>query len=202
MAPGALERLLDKVRRNGGDVKYVTMDEPFFYGHRDSSATSCHETAAALAHALKDSIRIVRTFFPDARIGDDEVVDQSKPWIEELGQWADAYRAATGEPLAYLHADLDWSEGATLNLLPLSKMLKQHGVPLGIIYDADRFAKTDQSWTQNAISHYTRVEEGLGVHPDHAVFETWTRYPTHMLPESESGTLTNVVLQYIQKHHQ
>lgn len=30
--PGALERMFEKVRRNGGDVKYVAMDEPYFYG--------------------------------------------------------------------------------------------------------------------------------------------------------------------------
>ncbi len=39
----ALERMFGKLRRNGADVKYVTMDEPFYYGHKDSSPTACHE---------------------------------------------------------------------------------------------------------------------------------------------------------------
>ena len=51
--PGALDRLFDKLRRNGGDVKYVTRDEPFYYGHRDSSPTSCHESAQALTFPAK-----------------------------------------------------------------------------------------------------------------------------------------------------
>jgi len=51
------------------------------------------------------------------------------------------------------------------------------------------------------MEHYRRIEFGLGVHPDHAVFETWVRYPHRVLPESEPGTLTNLILQYVQDHH-
>jgi hypothetical protein len=200
--PGALERMFDKLRRNGADVKYVTMDEPFFYGHRDSGPTSCHESAQALAQALKESIAIVRKYFPNAQFGADEVVDASRLWVDELAAWTDTFKAVTGEPLAYLHADLNWTEGAVHNLVPLAAALKQRHVRLGVIYDADRSGKSDESWTRNAVSNFARVESGVGVHPDHAVIETWVRYPTRMLPENEPGTFTNVVLQYIQKHPQ
>src|SRR5262249_31685817 len=58
----SLERMFDKLRRNGANVKYVTMDEPYFYGHRDTSPTACHESPQALAQALKQSIAIVRKY--------------------------------------------------------------------------------------------------------------------------------------------
>jgi hypothetical protein len=195
----ALKRLFDKLRRNGADVKYVTMDEPFFYGHRDPGPTACHESAQALAKALKESIAIVRTYFPNAQFGADEVVDASAPWVRELAEWTDTFKAVTGEPLAFIHADLNWTDGAVRNLVPLAAALKQRHVPLGVIYDADLSGKSDESWTRNAVSNFARVESGAGVHPDHAVIETWVRYPTRMLPETEPGTLTNVVLQYIQQ---
>src|ERR1043166_8854027 len=117
----ALEHLFDKLRRNGADVKYVTMDEPYFYGHRDSSPTSCHESAQALAQALKESIAIVRKYFPNAQIGTDEVVTKERAWVDELAGWADSYQQATGERLAYLHADLGWNPEAVQNLVPLSR---------------------------------------------------------------------------------
>lgn len=196
----ALQNLFERLRRNGADVKYVTADEPFFYGHKDSSPTSCHESAQALAQALKESMAVVRKYFPNAQFGADEVVDQDKPWIQELVAWTDTFKAVTGEPLAYLHADLNWTEGAVRNLVPLAAGLKQRHVPLGIIYDADLSGKSDDTWARNAVSNFARVEQGAGVHPDHAVIGTWVRYPTRMLPENEPGTLTNVVLQYIQKH--
>jgi hypothetical protein len=72
---------------------------------------------------------------------------------------------------------------------------------LGIIYDADRFSNnSDENWSRNIVAHFAKVESELGVHPDHAVIETWVRVPTRMLPENMPGTFTNVVLQYIQRH--
>ena len=198
-----MEGLFDKLRRNGADVKYVTMDEPFFYGHRDSSPTSCHESPQALAQALKESIAIVRKYFPNAKIGADEVVGASGPWVQELVQWTDIFRAVTGEPLAYIHTDLNWKEGSVRNLVPLAAALKQRHVPLGIIYDADSANNnSDENWSRNTISHFAEVEKEIGVRPDHAVIETWVKTPTRMLPENRQGTFTNVVLQYIQRHGQ
>jgi hypothetical protein len=206
-----LERLFDKLRRNGGDVQYVTMDEPFYYGHKDSSPTACHESARALAQALVESIAIVRKYFPNARIGSDEPLTKELTWVDELAAWVDTYQQVTGEKLAYLHADLTWKPGSAQNLVSLGRVLEQRHVPLGIIYDAS--AKGDEpwfdpnsvsnsniGWVRNAIRHFTEVETEIGVHPEHAVIETWVHYPSRMLPENEPGTLTNLVLQYIQRH--
>jgi hypothetical protein len=93
--------------------------------------------------------------------------------------------------------------------VPLSKALKARGIPLGIIYDAaakgqegwfdpKNVQNSDIGWVQNAVKHYTEVESGLGIHPDHAVFATWVRYPTRVLPESQPGTFTNLVFRYLQ----
>ena len=79
-----MEGLFDKLRGNGADVKYVTMDEPFFYGHRDSGPTSCHESPQVLAQALKESIAIVRKYFPNAKIGSDEVGMRPDPGYKSL----------------------------------------------------------------------------------------------------------------------
>ena len=196
-----MEALFDKLRRNGADVKYVTMDEPFFYGHRDSSPTSCHESPQVLAQALKESMAIVRKYFANAQFGADEVVDASGPWVQELVQWTDTFRAMTGEPLAYIHTDLNWKEGSVRNLVPLAAALKQRHVALGVIYDADSANNnSDENWSRNTISHFAKVEKEIGVRPDHAVIETWVKTPTRMLPENQPGTFTNVVLQYMQQH--
>jgi hypothetical protein len=77
--PGALERTFEKVRRNGGDVKYVATDEPYFYGHRYFGPTACHESVEAIAKAVAERVRLVREYFPSAEIGESEVLDQSRP---------------------------------------------------------------------------------------------------------------------------
>ncbi len=202
--------MFDKLRRNGADVKYVTMDEPYFYGHRDSSPTACHESAQALAEALVQGIAVARKYFPYAQIGTDEVVTKDRAWVDELAAWADTYQRATGEKLAYIHADVSWKEETVQNLVPPSRALKARSIPFGVSYnaaargdepwfDGSSVSNSDVGWVQNAVKHFTEVESGLGIHPDHAVLTTWVHYPSRMLPEAEPGTLTNLVYQYIQQ---
>lgn len=194
-APGELEQMLQKIRRTGGELRYLAMDEPYYFGHRDDSG--CHQSAAELAENVAANVAAARRVFPSVQIGDIEVVGASRPWIDELAAWADAYRAAVGEKLAFFQTDISWSELAMRNLKPLSDALKSRDIPLAIIYNADASAHTDESWEQSAESHIAFIEGALGIHPQLAVFDSWTRNPSHRVPESQPGTLTNLVLQYL-----
>lgn len=194
--PGETEAILQKIRGAGGDLRYIAMDEPFFYGHRD--AGGCHLSAAELARQVAASVVSIRRIFPKLQIGDTEVASADREWAAELALWADAYHSATGEPLAFLHADVDWSELAMHNLVPLAAGLKQRHVPFGIIYNADGGVTGDLEWTESAVRHFVEIESLMNVHPDAAIFETWTSYPTNVLPENKPGTLMNVALQYLQ----
>jgi hypothetical protein len=194
--PGETEAILQKIRRNGGDLRYVGMDEPFFYGHRD--AGGCHLSAAELARQVAASVASMRRIFPELQVGDIEVAGADGEWITELAQWADAYREAVGEPLAFLHADVGWSELAMRNLVLLARELKGRHIPFGIIYNGDADVTSTLEWTQSAERHFVEIESVLNVHPDAAIFQTWTPYPTNVLPENQPGTLMNVAWKYLQ----
>jgi hypothetical protein len=116
--PGELELILQRIRSNGGELRYIDMDEPFFFGHRDPSG--CHLLATQLAQQVAASVASMRHIFPGLQVGDSEVVTADRQWNSELVEWVDAYRAATGEPLAFFHADVQWSELAMRNLVPLA----------------------------------------------------------------------------------
>jgi hypothetical protein len=125
------------------------------------------------------------------------VLGSSAPWIDELIKWVDTYRSVVGEPLAFLHVDLGWSEHAIHNLPALAERLKQRKVPFGIIYNADLSSGTDKEWTEKAIQNFTEIESALGVHPDDAIFQTWVPQPGHMLPENQPGAFMNIPFQYL-----
>jgi hypothetical protein len=187
--------ILEKIRRNGGVIDYIAMDEPYYFGHRD--AAGCRQSASELASNIADNVRLARRYFPGVRVGDIEVLDASAVWATQLLKWAAAYETAAGEPLAFMHVDVSWSGLAIQNLVKLSRALSQHHIPLGIIYNDGANADTDEAWQQSANRHIADVEAVLGVHPQMAVFSTWDRHPTRMLPEDQPGTLTNVVLGYL-----
>jgi hypothetical protein len=164
-APGEFEQMLVKIQRDGGEVSYIAMDEPYFYGHRDPSG--CHEQAAELAKNVAANVAIARKIFPNIRIGGIEVVGASRPFIDELAAWADAYQAAVGEKLAFMQTDVAWSELAMQNLIPLSTAMKARSIPLAVIYNADDSSHTDESWQQSAESHIAENRDGPSHSPGH-----------------------------------
>ena len=196
--PGDLEKILERIRRLGGDLKYAVMDDPFFFGHRFSSGlVACLEPPAKLAQQIAEKIRLVHTYFPRAQIGTADRVDESRSWIDELVEWTDVYQQATGEPLAFFHADMAWSHGAIRNLVPLARALKARHIPFGLIYNGDDGVGSDEEWIDSARQHIAEVESTSEVHPYAAIFRSWAPYPSRMLPETRPGTLTNLAFQYL-----
>ena len=129
-------------------------------------------------------------------IGDVEVLDASRPFTQEIAAWADAYHAATGEKLAFMFTDINWSELAMRNLQPLSAELRARGIPLGVVYDADAGVQTDEAWGRQTEGRIAEIEGPLGIHPDIASFDSWTARPRRYLPETAPWTFTNVALRY------
>jgi len=192
-----LRQMIEKIHRDGGDLRFIAMDEPFFYGHEYSGPTACHDSASAIAGQIGQNLYVIRIIFPKVIVGDIEPVGASRPWIGQLAHWVDAYRTTTGQKLAFLDTDVDWSYEAMRNVGPLAAELKRRNVPLGIIYNASKYAHSDLSWTRSAVRHFITIEDVLGIHPTAAIFQSWVPYPTHMLPEWQPGTLTNVAFQYL-----
>jgi hypothetical protein len=90
----------------------------------------------------------------------------------------------------------NWGRG----LVEGAQIARKNGIPFGVIYNGTRQDATDAAWTADARSHYTVIETSLRLKPDIAFFSTWTQRPDHMLPESQDGTMTNLVLSYLQWH--
>ena len=53
----------------------------------------------------------------------------------------------------------------------------------------------DVAWTERAMEHLQQVRDLAGIEPMTEIFQTWDPRPTHLLPESQPGTLTNFILE-------
>jgi hypothetical protein len=199
-APGLVEGLLRRVERLGGDPAYIAMDEPLYYGgNQYKGGDACNLSVRQIAADVAPNVKLAKSIFPNVRIGDIEVVFFSKEFLHSTEEWVDAYREAVGFNLEFLHTDVAWSPAAMANLQSLSAFLKSRRVNFGIIYNGGvAEGNTDQSWGRETVDHFNYIESGLGVAPDQAIFHTWVPLPTHNLPETTPGTLTNLVLQYLQ----
>jgi len=109
-APAGAVGLAKKVQRLGGTVSDLAMDEPLFFAHRYGGPNSCRDPIEEVAQHVAAEAAALKKIFPAMRIGDIEPVAMpaSQDWVEDIMRWVVAYRAATGEPLAFLHADVNW----------------------------------------------------------------------------------------------
>jgi hypothetical protein len=194
---GDTSRSVGRIKAAGGELRYVAMDEPFWFGHLVQSNHACQLSIGDLARNVAERLSIVRAVFPNVQVGDIEPIGdpQVNDYVAEITEWAQEFRKATGRPLAFFHGDIDWNGPWRRDLPIMQRQLATLNIPIGVIINGDPFAKTDLQWTNAAVGHLQEVLDLAGIQPDAIIFQTWDDRPSKLLPENQPGSLTNLVLE-------
>ena len=189
-------RLIRRIVAAGGTVRYVAMDEPFFFGSLYTGPNACRWSTAKVAAEVARYVREVKAAYPSIIIGDIEPFAGTAT-AAKYEAWMAAVRAAVGAPLPFFHLDLDWSRSDwAASSLRLQAYARGHGVRFGIIYNS-ALASSDAEWLAAAQAHVLTHElEGAGP-PDDAIFQSWNDHPDRVLPETGSATFTHLIADYI-----
>ena len=195
---GTAESVANRIHRLGGTVQYVVLDEPLYFGHHYDKQNACRWSIQEVAHNIAPGIAAFQRMFPQAQMCESEpIAIPDAGWIEEIMQWSQVFKAATGHPLACLHADVQWSGPWQQQLPELKSRLHAAGIQLGIIYNGDGTAQSGIEWARQSEERFPNVENGARLIPDQALLQSWTRQPDRMLPEDKPGTMTWLVNQYV-----
>ena len=191
-----------RLKRLGGDLRYVLMDEPLWFGHDVNRPNACHAPIGVIAEQAAQAARSLRRVFPYVEIGDGEPISNfpKDEWRPQIARWIDAYRAAAGKPLAFLVADVDWQKPWLVRLVALQKLLHRRRIGFGIIYNASPDDSTDEAWLDATKRHFEEFESDGRTAPDDAIFQSWAANPTRVLPETSATAFTHLILDYLRKH--
>jgi hypothetical protein len=197
--PTTAGRIAERIRMAGGDIQYIAVDEPLWFGHQYSGASACHTPISELARDVAANAAIYKRVFPAVQVGDIEPFGSAEPagWVDEIMQWAQAYRDAAGVPLAFFDVDVNWAGPWQSQMPQLATRLRAAGIGFGVIYDGNGDDQTGLAWTHHAEERFVAVESTLAVKPDQAILQTWMAQPDHMLPETQPGTMTWLVNRYL-----
>ena len=188
-----------RIQQLGGNLQYIGMDEPFYFGSLFSGANACNWTAQQVAANAVQNIAQIKSVFPNVIVGDIEPVPATADWLNQYAGWMDAWRAAAGAPLPFFHFDVNWSVDWRVSVESLRKALVKRGIPFGIIYNGWISDSTDAQWIDDAENHYVQWEAQGGAIPNHVIFQSWYPYPTHALPESDPAALTHLIDSYFRQ---
>jgi len=196
---GQLVRAVERIRKLGGDLKLIAMDGPLWNGHSFKGTNSCHTPISAIALDVAANVRAIKQVLPDVQIGDIEPLGRTDPpdWVEQVMQWTKAYQDAAGEPLTFLHFDVVWAGPWRQQLTVLAPRLHAAGIKFGVIYNGDPDDQSDLAWTSHAEQRFSTIETDPAITPSQAIIQSWMLHPTHMLPETQPGTLTWLVNRYL-----
>lgn len=192
---GAIQAIADRLKRLGGTISYVAMDEPLWFGNYVTGPKNCHDSVESLAQQMAPNVRALKAAFPAIQFGDIEPINaKTVGRIDTILQFARAFKAATGEQIEFVHADIIWQENWRPQVIEWKARLHTEGMRFGVIFNGDPQDQTDTAWTERAVQRYRDVSGDARTRPDDTVFQSWMPRPTRLLPDTQAGTLTSLVV--------
>ena len=198
--PTAVESVAKRVKALGGQIDYVAMDEPVWFGHivdkvSKSAGRGCQYSVPEIAEKTAAKIAVLRRYFPDIKVGDIEPISARAPGgpqsIEDILTFEDLLRQKTGAAPVFFHADMAWAfQGWQPLLETLAARLRVSGVRFGVICDGDATAGGNEAWVDQALQRCRAVAANPRTRPDDFISQSWEPLPTKMLPETDPGALT------------
>jgi len=185
-----------RIRAAGGVVRFVALDEPFFFGSLYSGPNACHWSEEEVARQVATYVQAIKTVFPDVVVGDIEPLPAGVH-VDDLEKWVTIYRSVTGSYLPFFHLDLDFSQPDWPDAAKeLETFARQRGIEFGIIYTGDHSDLSDGEWVAHAEERMVTYEAKTGGRPDHVIFQSWQDHPDHCLPETDPTTFTYLINRY------
>jgi hypothetical protein len=197
-----LGRVAQKIRKEGGDLKYLAMDEPLFFTGLAPEGR-CSWPVEKVASDAANNINAMKAVFPNMQVGDTEPLGSDKmPVGQQIARYRagiEAFQRTLGAPLAFFQLDLLWhAKDLAPGLKEAKAMLESERVPLGVIYDGSSKSNSDDEWLRLTEQHIQLVESTIGP-PALAIFQSWHRYPQRLLPDTDPDSFTYLIREYHSK---
>lgn len=193
---------LQRLKALGADVRYIKVDEPYFFGSiAASSAASCAWPVAQVAQYVAQYVTLVHATYPNAEVGDVEPVittGYGTDPVTAISSWHDAFATAMGAPFPFYIADMDFSNtGWAALAVQMQQAIHARGEQFGIIYIGDPTDTSDAMWSGKTVTRFQTFANTSGSAPDFVFFQSWDPYPQYCLPETDPTTFSGVVKAYI-----
>ena len=190
-SPGYLGQVAARIKSLGGNLQYIDMDGPLGGGHQSTATNAPQWSIAEVAQQVAVNVAAAEAVFPTVQVGDTESV----PGTDDIMEFAQDYQEATGQPLAFFNADVQWSASWQVPLENLAESLRTAGIGFNVIFTGDP-ETTSAGWTQLAMERMAAVETDPLLQPGAGVVSTWSEYPTNLLPDNDPSTLSYLGLEY------
>ena len=190
-------RLLERIKRLGGRVDYISLQSVLSKPRRDGGRDG-EPAEFAIADRVHGAVvysQAAQRVFPDAAIGViDALPSKGMDYRDAYRQLADAMKAA-GTALSYVHLDIsfdaakqgrygtDWNKIREIERY-LEDDLK---IQFGLFAKSRRAGQQSSAAFRDAAIASVQCYAGSGGSPRDYVFASWFKYPDRTIPETATG---------------
>ena len=189
--------MAQRFKNLGGTIDVVAIEQPFTFAHKLVGPRVCRYTLERIVGEVTDYMTEMHAMFPGVPMGSIEgLVRNPVSTPEDMALWLDSYEQFAGEPLAFLHIDVDWSVPDWADIaLGIEQVADERGVPFGLFYNGAQETTAEQ-WLQLSADHFAEFETNAGGTPEHVTLTSWVDQPDRVLPEDDLGAFTSLINRY------
>lgn len=203
---GAAAYLANRIRSNGGQLAFVAMDEPVYYGHYRHGTVrpfvSCQFSITELAQRTALTYLEYNKIFPDVIYGDIEPffaiprgADDSE-WARKYFEFVDRFETYAGSPLQFVHDDTNMDAMWASRVGIAQSQLLQRQISYGMIWNGSAAATSSVNWVTEAIAKVQKYRGFQLRQPDQNIFQSWDQFPNKVLSEFSPDSLLYLVSYY------
>lgn len=189
---GLMPAVLKKIKINGGNLNFFSIDETFYYSILYKGENSVGYSLTKYQEEMIRRLKIVRSYFPNAVIGDIEPFTQ----IENANLLSSYFDALDNIDkvvnIDYIHYDVLWQANWPLTLRKLRDIANKRNLKLGVIFNASGKIYSNNTWISLAKANIEKVTSS-GIYFDHAIVQGWGKYPNKTFPRADVDSQLNMV---------
>lgn len=187
----------ERMRDLGVEVAAYAIEQPYHYAHRLRGPGSCQYELDRVIQEVVAWVADLREVYPGVPVGSIEgLFSDPVTTAADYEIWLDAYEEAAGEPFAFQHIDVDWARPDWIEAtLSIEEVVEARDIPFGVIYNGGAPLGTSEEWLLEAAERFAEYDRAGGT-PTHTVFQSWVDLPDLVLPDSEQGAFSNIVVRH------
>ncbi len=185
---------LRRLRDLGVDVAAVAIEQPLHMAHLMTGPGACEYTLDRIFDELVVWRDDLRDIYPDAAFGTIEAVWDITT-AADYERWHDGWLAASGEPFAFQHLDINWLRPDWVDVaLDIETVVEARGIPFGILYNGGLASDNDEFIRQTMLR--VAEYESAGGTPAHTMFQSWVEQPDRVLPDDDTSGFSHLIRRY------